>query len=208
MLLNEIKGIADKNSQYGTVWIHRGLENKKIKTDQLQSFLDDGWEQGRQLKAELAPRKKYELQCAKCGVMFLSKVPNRTRCNSCTKSDVGKIPAQRGTHAGWHYRKGEASYPELYFEDVFNKEGITGWIREKKIHRWFIDFAFEDKKIAVEIDGRQHNDPDRIEMDKRKDEFLTSQGWKVIRIKWYNPRTESGKSKLHPQVKSLLDQVR
>ena len=49
-----------------------------------------------------------------------------------------------------------------------------------------VDFAFIDKKVALEIDGRTHDDVEIINKDKRKDNFLKSKGWQVYRIKWIN----------------------
>lgn len=110
---------------------------------------------------------------------------------------------ERGTHSGWHNRRGEPSYPEKYFISLFENESITGWIREKKVGRWFIDFAFDSKMVAVEIDGRQHEDSDRKKSDEEKDLFLAQSGWTVIRIKWSNPSTEKGKNILYPQIEKL-----
>ena len=197
---------GSKNSQYGSIWIHRGCENKKIRPENFESYQNDGWEKGRRIKETLASRYKHSLVCVKCSSTFLSKTLSRTKCLSCANSDNGKIPAQRGTHAGWHNRRGESSYPEKYFETLFEKESIHGWSREHKVGRWFIDFAFLEKKIALEIDGRQHDD--RVELDKLKDNHLIMNGWDVIRIRWYNPVTESNKEKLYKQVLPLLDKLR
>jgi hypothetical protein len=52
-LMSESKkgiGKGDKNSQYGTCWITRDGENKKIKKQELDSFTQKGWEKGRRLK--------------------------------------------------------------------------------------------------------------------------------------------------------------
>ncbi len=38
------------NSQYGTCWITRDGENKKIKKDELDEFIQQGWKKGRKLK--------------------------------------------------------------------------------------------------------------------------------------------------------------
>ena len=38
---------GDKNSQYGTMWINNGTENKKIKKDEL---IPTGWSKGRKIK--------------------------------------------------------------------------------------------------------------------------------------------------------------
>ncbi len=61
--------------------------------------------------------------------------------------------------------------------------------------------------LAVEIDGRQHEDADRKKRDEEKDKYLLDAGWKVIRIKWKNPKNEKGRQFLHPQVKSLLGEI-
>jgi len=46
-----------------------------------------------------------------------------------------------------------------------------------------VDGAFPDIKLAVEADGREwHSDPDSIEKDKRRDSYLASQGWMVLRF--------------------------
>jgi len=40
-------GIGSTNSQYGSCWITRGGENKKIKKEDLDTFEKQGWEKGR-----------------------------------------------------------------------------------------------------------------------------------------------------------------
>ena len=90
---------------------------------------------------------------------------------------------------------------------VFEQEGVTGWEREKKIGRWFIDFAFEHMRLAVEIDGRQHQDAERKAADEVKDAYLKSEGWEVMRIPWTNPRTQKGRDALHPRVRALLEKI-
>jgi hypothetical protein len=47
-LLNHQYQTVDKNnSQYGSVWIHNGTSNKKIKADLLSEYLEQGWVKGR-----------------------------------------------------------------------------------------------------------------------------------------------------------------
>lgn len=40
---------GERNSQYGTCWITNGIENKKIKKDNLQEWVKKGWKRGRQI---------------------------------------------------------------------------------------------------------------------------------------------------------------
>ena len=39
--------IGEKNSQFGTCWITNGLENKKIKKNEVDKFINEGWKLGR-----------------------------------------------------------------------------------------------------------------------------------------------------------------
>jgi very-short-patch-repair endonuclease len=83
------------------------------------------------------------------------------------------------------WRKSNLSYPEKLFKDEIEKRGLDKIYliqRELPVHPFFIDFAFVTKKVAVEIDGSQHLEEDRKERDKRKEELLISNGWKVLRF--------------------------
>lgn len=44
---NRISGIGERNSQYGTCWITKNNINKKIKKDDLDNYINDGWIKGR-----------------------------------------------------------------------------------------------------------------------------------------------------------------
>ena len=44
---------GEKNSQYGTCWITKNGENKKIKKEELDSYLNDGWIKGRKLLSKI-----------------------------------------------------------------------------------------------------------------------------------------------------------
>ena len=41
---------GEKSSQFGTCWITNGLENKKIKKEELDKFIQQGWKKGRKMK--------------------------------------------------------------------------------------------------------------------------------------------------------------
>lgn len=55
-------------------------------------------------------------------------------------------------------------------------------IREYCMFPYFIDFAFINEKVAIEIDGSQHNLPDRKEKDKKKNELIIKNGWRILRF--------------------------
>lgn len=81
--------------------------------------------------------------------------------------------------------KRKTSYPEKVFIDFLNKyEYDKKYLieREYSVYPYFIDFAFVDKKLAVEIDGSQHLLQERKESDAKKDRLLIENGWKVLRF--------------------------
>ena len=43
---------GDKNSQYGTAWIHSEVEkrSRKVKKDEVDQYLTNGWKIGRKMK--------------------------------------------------------------------------------------------------------------------------------------------------------------
>lgn len=43
-------GLGEKNSQFGTLWITKDGLNKKIKKEELENYLNDGWIKGRKIK--------------------------------------------------------------------------------------------------------------------------------------------------------------
>jgi hypothetical protein len=42
--------IGEKNSQFGSCWINKNGENKKIRKEEIESFESQGWERGRKFK--------------------------------------------------------------------------------------------------------------------------------------------------------------
>ncbi|TNM61474.1 endonuclease domain-containing protein [Aliirhizobium smilacinae] len=53
------------------------------------------------------------------------------------------------------------------------------FVRQFPIGRYYADFACRENFLVVEVDGSQHADSD---YDRRRDDFMTSQGWSVARF--------------------------
>lgn len=85
-----------------------------------------------------------------------------------------------------NYGRHKKSWMELCFEKWLLENNISDWESEKhfrdmdKNKNYFADYCFEDKKLIIELDGTQHYKT--IEKDKVRDEFLSSLGYKIIRI--------------------------
>ena len=85
---------------------------------------------------------------------------------------------------GWKSRKKlEPSYPEKVAMGVLDSLNVE-YEYEMPLEKYYVDFAIHERKIAIEIDGKQHNKPERIISDKLKDELLIKNGWTIYRIKW------------------------
>ena len=83
----------------------------------------------------------------------------------------------------------EHSYPEKWLIKVLNQE--LGLIEDKDyeteyfFHKQFLDFAWPERKLCIEIDGEQHERfAERKLNDIRKNENLKAENWKLLRLKW------------------------
>lgn len=82
------------------------------------------------------------------------------------------------------WRKKDRSWPEKFFEKLITSSELINYniISEYSVFPYYVDFAFIDQKVAVEIDGAQHLTDYMIKHDHKKDKILQSHGWRVFRI--------------------------
>ncbi|MFZ3017205.1 MAG: endonuclease domain-containing protein [Gallionella sp.] len=69
--------------------------------------------------------------------------------------------------------------------------------RQKPMGRYIVDFVCMERRLIIEIDGGQH--AEQVEYDKRRDAWLRSQGYTVLRF-WNN--------EVMQQLEGVLEQVR
>lgn len=115
---------------------------------------------------------------------------------------------KRTGKTAWEKRsRGELSILEQWFYDnvilKFKLEEKYDIINEYAEFPYFIDFAFVNIKLAVELDGPAHfrYGNVRFEHDLKKDKFLLEKGWKIFRIA-YNE-----KEKKIQEFLNLLDNL-
>ncbi|WP_051624530.1 endonuclease domain-containing protein [Hyphomonas oceanitis] len=78
----------------------------------------------------------------------------------------------------------DGSFPErLLWSKLRNRHlGGLKFRRQHPIGPYFADFACEEAKLIIELDGDTHGNPDQQAHDARRTAFLESQDWQVVRI--------------------------
>jgi len=201
-LLDDQKEKIRNGIQKYLLSINKTLVTRKLKTGKSIQYLS---------------KIKIEKMCNLCSRLFFSKKRNQVFCsNKCSalsrkdnieyREKLRQAQLKRisnGTHSGWKSRN-NPSYAELFFMKVLTNNNIV-YKFEEPCGKYFIDFAIESKKIALEIDGKQHLLEDRKKSDQLKDEYLTSHGWNVYRIPWKSINTKVGKNFIETEINKFLD---
>lgn len=81
------------------------------------------------------------------------------------------------------------SAAERRCHQVLHDARIGGWRSNFPVRTlssvYYIDVAFEQQKVALEIDGRLHEDnPGLFESDRWRQNYLVLNGWRVLRYTW------------------------
>ena len=168
----------------------------------------------------------YYKQCVICGKLFYHK-RNITCSKQCLSQrliqngrDVAirerisitvKKRVQTGNHKGWSSRK-IISYPQKFFMKVLDNNGIEYIHNYKVLQRqldqslnscFFLDFYLPKYNIDLQIDGKQHKYPDRVELDKRRDDLL-SKKYEVYRIEWNEINSQNGKLLMKQKIDKFI----
>lgn len=54
--------------------------------------------------------------------------------------------------------------------------------RQYSIGRYIVDFFCPEERLAIEIDGDSHYEPNAVEYDRERDKFIESKNIKLIRL--------------------------
>lgn len=101
----------------------------------------------------------------------------------------------RAWNIGMSRWNNEPSYPERFFAKVIQNEfADKAYEQEYNVGVYAIDFAWPHKKLAIEIDGAQHERFEEYRLrDARKDKYLEGKGWTILRIRWKDMMNETKK---------------
>jgi very-short-patch-repair endonuclease len=81
--------------------------------------------------------------------------------------------------------RAEMTPAENVLWDALRREGIPGmrFRRQHAIGRFVLDFYCPGYRLAVEVDGGVHDDPDQAEYDTARTEALSQLGIRVVRVR-------------------------
>lgn len=158
--------------------------------------------------------------CGKPIIPHFNKIRRLSRGKTCSfecSKELKRINCQltqerlikNGTHKGWQSRN-ILSYPEKFWINVLKNNNID-FIQNKPLKHensnYFLDFYIEinNRKIDLEIDGKQHKYEDRKESDKIRDEFILSNNIEVYRVEWNEINSEKGSLKMKRKIDDFLN---
>lgn len=115
--------------------------------------------------------------CKCCGKLFHRKYSSHDMLCCSKECRMSIVALNRGRH--------KKSYLEKSFSDWLISHGVQyeteKTIKNQETGKWyFVDFIFEDLRLIIELDGSHHEQTK--EYDTVRDEFLSSLGYRVLRI--------------------------
>jgi hypothetical protein len=79
-----------------------------------------------------------------------------------------------------------------------SRPGCNVWLHIEG-ERLMVDFFWEKQRVVVETDGREtHETPEAFQADRRRDQFLAADGYRVLRVTWHQ---------IHGEREAVLDRV-
>jgi len=150
--------------------------------------------------------------CKWCGKEF-ETIKNTKYCsNECKQKSISQQISllrqkeiQNGTFKGWQTRN-IISYAEKFWIKVLDNNFIKYRKEYYFDNKYFLDFYIEinNRKIDLEIDGKQHKYSERIEHDKIRDEYIKSKGIEVYRIEWNEIKSNKGKLLMKDKINKFI----
>lgn len=120
-------------------------------------------------------------------------------------SESLKKAHKEGRHLGWKHINTNPNYmsnPEIIFNKALNKDDFFKDYHIEygfSVGKYFLDFAFLNILLDVEIDGQQHLRDENIIHDNLRDEFLNSECWHTYRI---------SVKELHESTKCVIENLK
>lgn len=118
------------------------------------------------------------------------------RRNTATLDDLhaalNLIPHQPGNDMRRQFLQESSEEPwsaaERMLHGLLREAGIPGWQGNVSLwidgQEYIVDVLFRRERLAVEVDGRWYHGEARFEMDRRRQNILVLDGWRILRFTW------------------------
>lgn len=137
-------------------------------------------------RKKLVGRIRTEEQRKRASITTANYVKNHPEVRARQSALINKLLEERRTgFAVSRQKNGIESYPEKKFREYLELIGCVknkDFVQEHQVGRYSLDFALLNLKIDLEIDGKQHYTSGGVQHDIKRDAYLESLGWKIIRI--------------------------
>ncbi len=81
------------------------------------------------------------------------------------------------------FRKKQTKAEEVLWEVLRDRQFLNfKFRRQHQIGPYIVDFLCSEEKLVIEIDGGYHRDMDRVKHDQKRDKYLSSSGFQVVRL--------------------------
>lgn len=80
-------------------------------------------------------------------------------------------------------RRGDTAAEQRLWESIRGRRlhGLK-FVRQLPVGPYVADFACRSHRLIVEVDGATHGTEQEIRHDSERSEFLTQQGWRLLRV--------------------------
>jgi very-short-patch-repair endonuclease len=93
-------------------------------------------------------------------------------------------PDPERTRLSRKLRRDHTSAEQRLWRAIRNRQlGGLKFVRQMAVGPYIADFACRRKRLIVEIDGATHSSDEELAHDARRDEFLRSAGYEILRFR-------------------------
>ena len=93
-------------------------------------------------------------------------------------------------------RRPAGSDLEVRFLQLVRAAGMAEPVRQYEVRvggeRYFLDFAYPERRLCIELDGREAHEGEAFQRDRTRQNALVLMGWTVLRFTWADVTERAG----------------